>query len=88
MPSDEYKTAIGGGLKLKGSKPAGVNKSKKKKKSKEKTGDIDSAKLQNALAEEDRKAGEDGEGDTASGKQVRQDLAFSAVSQAVASWVG
>lgn len=67
MPSDEYKTAIGGGLKLKGSKPAGV---KKKKKSKAKPGEIDSAKLQDALAEEDQKAIEEGEGDDASGKKA------------------
>jgi len=53
MPSDEYKTAIGGGLKLKGSKPSGVTKSKKKKKSK-KPEEAESSKLQDALAEEDQ----------------------------------
>jgi protein FAM32A len=36
MPNDEYSTAIGGGLKLKGGKPRGVVK-KKKKKDKEKS---------------------------------------------------
>lgn len=32
MPSSDYKNAIGGGLKLKGTKDAGVDKKKKKKK--------------------------------------------------------
>jgi protein FAM32A len=34
MPSDDYTSAIGGGLKLKGSKPSGITKTKKKKKDK------------------------------------------------------
>jgi protein FAM32A len=34
MPKDDYASAIGGGLKLKGSKPEGVKKKKKKDKSK------------------------------------------------------
>lgn len=51
MPSDEYKTVAGGGLKLKGSKPSGVGKTKKKKKPKAEG----SAKLENALAEVERK---------------------------------
>lgn len=34
MPTDDYSSAVGGGLKLKGSKPAGVTKKKKKDKTK------------------------------------------------------
>ena len=34
MPSSDYTNAIGGGLKLKGAKDAGVDKKKKKKKAK------------------------------------------------------
>lgn len=33
MPTDEYAPTVRGGLKLKGSKPAGIEKKKKKKKS-------------------------------------------------------
>jgi len=72
MPNDEYKTAIGGGLKLKGSKPSGVSKSKKKKKSK-KAEESDSVKLQDALAEEDRKALAEDEDAEKSGKKVAID---------------
>lgn len=34
MPADDYSSAVGGGLKLKGSKPTGIGKRKKKDKSK------------------------------------------------------
>lgn len=50
MPSDDYTTgAIGGGLKLKGSKPLGITKTKKKKKDKlkaagESTDEVSSAR--------------------------------------------
>jgi len=54
MPADEYTSAIGGGLKLKGAKPSGIKK-KKSKKPKETTPTSDSkaTALQDALAEED-----------------------------------
>lgn len=32
MPGEEYNSAVGGGLKLKGSKPSGISKKKKKSK--------------------------------------------------------
>lgn len=69
MPSDEYKTAIGGGLKLKGSKPSGVTKSKKKKKSK-KPEEAESSKLQDALAEEDQMVLEGDQEAVEAGKKV------------------
>ena len=49
MPSSDYKNAIGGGLKLKGVKDAGVDKKKKKKKPKP---DADDSK---ALAKSEEK---------------------------------
>lgn len=62
MPSSDYTSAIGGGLKLKGSKDAGVKKSTKKKKkpASESTsaGTTDLTAAQRALADE-----ETGEGD-------------------------
>lgn len=58
MPSADYGNAVGGGLKLKGAKDAGVKKKKKEKKSKAAdAGDSDKAQqnaLQKALADEDR----------------------------------
>lgn len=55
MASDDYSAAIGGGLKLKGSKPSGVTKKKKKDKSKGKPDPDDNktSALQRALADED-----------------------------------
>jgi protein FAM32A len=46
MPSDEYAAAIGGGLKLKGAKPAGIEKKKKKNKTTDK---VKEAQLGGAL---------------------------------------
>ncbi|KAI7184947.1 hypothetical protein D0869_13577 [Hortaea werneckii] len=58
MPSADYGNAVGGGLKLKGAKDAGVKKKKKEKKSKAAdAGDGDKAQqnaLQKALADEDK----------------------------------
>ncbi|KAI7283365.1 hypothetical protein KC345_g2992 [Hortaea werneckii] len=58
MPSADYGNAVGGGLKLKGAKDAGVKKKKKEKKSKTAdTGDGDKAQqsaLQKALADADK----------------------------------
>ncbi|RMY65402.1 hypothetical protein D0863_09148 [Hortaea werneckii] len=58
MPSADYGNAVGGGLKLKGAKDAGVKKKKKEKKSKAAdAGDSDRAQqnaLQKALADEDK----------------------------------
>ncbi|GAB1736476.1 hypothetical protein NU219Hw_g7626t1 [Hortaea werneckii] len=59
MPSADYGNAVGGGLKLKGAKDAGVKKKKKEKKSKAAAdaGDLDKAHqnaLQKALADEDK----------------------------------
>jgi protein FAM32A len=48
MPSDEYAPIVRGGLKLKGSKPTGVEKKKKKKKA---TAPESSSTKQEALAE-------------------------------------
>ncbi len=67
MGTDDYSSAIGGGLKLKGSKPAGVTKKKKKKKDKSKENsnrqpdaeDPRAVALQKALADEDRAANEE-----------------------------
>lgn len=60
MGSDDYSSAIGGGLKLKGGKPAGVVKKKKKDKSKEKDtfkeSDPKVPALQRALADEEQAA--------------------------------
>ncbi|KAH8600949.1 hypothetical protein B0O99DRAFT_649019 [Bisporella sp. PMI_857] len=59
MPSDDYASAVGGGLKLKGVKDSGVKKKKKKKASKGDpsiSGEQASA-LQKALAGEDEDAG-------------------------------
>lgn len=57
MASDDYASAIGGGLKLKGSKPSGVTKKKKNKnKSKPDSDDSTAAALQKALADEERAA--------------------------------
>ncbi|GAB1726428.1 hypothetical protein NU195Hw_g6634t1 [Hortaea werneckii] len=58
MPSADYGNAVGGGLKLKRAKDAGVKKKKKEKRSKTAdAGDGDKAQqsaLQKALAEEDK----------------------------------
>lgn len=60
MPSSDYGNAVGGGLKLKGAKDAGVKKHKKKKKHNtedavegEKELQIEKSDAQKALAEED-----------------------------------
>lgn len=74
MPSSDYSSAVGGGLKLKGAKDAGVKKHKKKKpkpessESKAAAAEKDpqgegSTALQKALAEEEDE-------DTAAGKEV------------------
>ena len=55
MAGDDYSAAIGGGLKLKGSKPTGVTRKKKKSKPKN-SDDSTTAALQNALADEERAA--------------------------------
>ncbi|RMZ14752.1 hypothetical protein D0860_01969 [Hortaea werneckii] len=66
MPSADYGNAVGGGLKLKGAKDAGVKKKKKERKSKTAdAGDSDKAQqsaLQKALADEDK--GDDETGGT------------------------
>jgi len=60
MPSSDYSSAIGGGLKLKGAKDAGIKKKKKKKSkpaeptnSKVEEKSSDDTALQNALADEE-----------------------------------
>jgi protein FAM32A len=74
MGSDDYSSAIGGGLKLKGAKPAGINKKKKKNKSKDKVteGASESKKsaLQKALEDEeaDVRAEDSEEGSMGDGK--------------------
>lgn len=60
MAGDDYSVAIGGGLKLKGSKPSGVTKKKKKDKSKPKDKSTISA-LNSALADEEQAARKDAE---------------------------
>lgn len=71
MPSDEYAPIIRGGLKLKGSKPAGVTKKKKRPKapkdasaSTSRDGEADKSALQKALEDEEKEIarGDDGEG--------------------------
>jgi len=52
MPKDDYASAIGGGLKLKGSKPEGVKKKKKKDKSKL-SGDLASTSTKDSEASKD-----------------------------------
>lgn len=70
MPSSEYGNAVGGGLKLKGAKDAGVKKHKKKKPKAdsgepkptdeaEKEQRVEQTKLQKALAEEEKKKGDE-----------------------------
>lgn len=62
MPSSDYANAVGGGLKLKGAKDAGVDKKKKKKKPKLETTepketpekDAEQSAVQKALAEEEK----------------------------------
>ncbi|KAK0276965.1 hypothetical protein LTR91_013839 [Friedmanniomyces endolithicus] len=60
MPSSDYSSAVGGGLKLKGAKDAGIKKKKKKKSkpaeptnSKVEEKSSDDTALQNALADEE-----------------------------------
>ncbi|KAK0247835.1 hypothetical protein B0A54_16544 [Friedmanniomyces endolithicus] len=60
MPSADYSSAVGGGLKLKGAKDAGIKKKKKKKSkpaeptnSKVEEKSSDDTALQNALADEE-----------------------------------
>ena len=71
MPSSDYTNAVGGGLKLKGAKDAGIKKHRKKKpkpvvnesktiEGAEETGlDGDSGALQKALAEEEEEQGDE-----------------------------
>jgi len=63
MGSDDYSAAVGGGLKLKGSKPGGVTKKKKKDKDKSKSNveadDPRAAALHKALADEEKAAAEE-----------------------------
>ncbi|RDW64866.1 hypothetical protein BP6252_10517 [Coleophoma cylindrospora] len=54
MASDDYTPSIGGGLKLKGSKPTGVTK--KKKKDKKAKSEDSGAAIQKALKEVDKEA--------------------------------
>lgn len=64
MPSSDYGNAVGGGLKLKGAKDAGVKKSKRKEKKVKAFAPEDVEKLpeqtalQDALAEEENAAGD------------------------------
>ena len=74
MPSDDYTPLVRGGLKLKGSKPSGILKGKKKKKaaskdmgteegvSARKDADAESA-LQTALKDKDARVGDREEGE-------------------------
>ena len=55
MPSSDYANAVGGGLKLKGAKDAGIDKKKRKKKDKAKTDDVGVSK---AVAEDEDKSAE------------------------------
>jgi protein FAM32A len=63
MGSDDYSAAVGGGLKLKGSKPSGVTKKKKKDKDKSKSNveadDPRAAALHKALADEEKASAEE-----------------------------
>jgi protein FAM32A len=59
MPSSDYKNAIGGGLKLKGTKDAGVDKKKKKKKPKPEAESENSKALVKTTEGEDAVDGED-----------------------------
>jgi protein FAM32A len=64
MGSDDYSVVVGGGLKLKGSKPIGVTKKKKKDKDKSKSNDkakeeSTSTALQKALADKEQAAVEE-----------------------------
>lgn len=83
MPSSDYSSAVGGGLKLKGAKDAGVKKHKKKKakpESSESTTaaaeknpeDGESTALQKALAEEEDKHTVAGKMDKDAGKTEAQ----------------
>jgi protein FAM32A len=57
MPADEYAPVVRGGLKLKGSKPAGITK--KKKKAKPKESEAAKSTLQKALEDEDASTSND-----------------------------
>jgi protein FAM32A len=72
MPSDAYSSVVRGGLKLKGSAPAGVTK-KKKKKPKTDDGANEGKKdaLQKALEDEDSAVGK--EIDKGKGKEEEQE---------------
>lgn len=59
--ADDYSAAIGGGLKLKGGKPSGVTKKKKKPKPSKEGEDSKASALQKALADEERTAEEERE---------------------------
>jgi len=87
MPSEEYTSAVGGGLKLKGSRPGGVTKKKKKKEHKpakdtSPPSDTKKTALQRALEEEDAdieiddsrlvEDEERGEGDSRGGKTAAE----------------
>jgi protein FAM32A len=63
MAGDDYTSAVGGGLKLKGSKPSGVTKKKKKKDKPKDTDGSTAAALQKALADEERAAATENTGD-------------------------
>ncbi|KAI7361608.1 hypothetical protein KC354_g7952 [Hortaea werneckii] len=77
MPSADYGNAVGGGLKLKGAKDAGVKKKKKEKKSKAAdAGDSDKAQqnaLQKALADEE-KGGDETDGNQVAGIHEKDGL--------------
>jgi protein FAM32A len=74
MPSDEYAPIVRGGLKLKGSKPAGISKNKKKKpKPKETEAQSSKTALQKALEDEDASAGKEmGRGEGKEGEEADQ----------------
>jgi len=64
MPSDDYTSAVRGGLKLKGAssaKPSGIKK--KKKKTAASTSDSKAESIEKALVDEDAKQKNDGEGE-------------------------
>ena len=77
MPSDDYTSAVRGGLKLKGAssaKPSGIKK--KKKKTAASTSDSKAESIEKALVDEDAKQKNDGEGerdpDELSEEQLRE----------------
>ena len=62
MPSSDYASVGGGALKIKGSKPVGIEKKRKKKKASTATASEEKPKLQKATDDDINPPNDDGEG--------------------------